>query len=470
MHTKLFQFGSIEATARAVNWGMMMFLPLLVSDSEYGEISLFLSLLGICGAIMGLGLDRAVVRFYEPDSDSRAVIKEVALIETGLFLVLLLIALGVTDSLKGHGTGVLPTYLIPIVCCAYLQNCLTLGVAVSRVERSRQLLLLVRLCPQIIQFLFIVAAVTLFSTPSLYIFAIGGSLFIFFLIEAALFLRRGLLGLKGITLQSLMRIIALCWPFLFLTAASFTHAQIDRILIARYMNLAEVGAYSLYYTFGSSINFVFAIIMFSLEPKVYRGKTSAEVFRSIRSIGSSQLAVGAFIGIIICLLGQDLLQLVYSKSFESSYDTVIVILAAHLIQPLYLMGNMGLMYRSRTKMLIWGIVPSALCNIFLNMVLIPKYGIRGAAIATLVSYLLLGSIVYGSFVYHFRDTIPIRAHRIFLLCMLLLMPLVALIDVPWFRVFTLGTVSLLMFSEAGWIRLHFLSAHLHPTDKYVEDN
>jgi O-antigen/teichoic acid export membrane protein len=70
------------------------------------------------------------------------------------------------------------------------------------------------------------------------------------------------------------------------------------------------------------------------------------------------------------------------------------ILIAYLFSGLYLNLNIAAFFQNKIKYLILSSGIGCLSNIILNFILIPKYSIAGAAIATMLSYMIMFIVLY----------------------------------------------------------------------------
>ncbi len=164
----------------------------------------------------------------------------------------------------------------------------------------------------------------------------------------------------------------------------------DRYFVGFYGTPAQVGIYSAAYALGGVIVFLRLPFMFVLPPFIYqfwdqqRQQTAARYLdASLRSY--LILAVPMSVGISI--LAQPVLTILASREFAVQGSPVVPIVVAAMF--CYgVSGITGLVFwlqkKSRQLSLLW--VIAAACNPVLNILLIPRFGIVGAAAATLVSY------------------------------------------------------------------------------------
>ena len=91
---------------------------------------------------------------------------------------------------------------------------------------------------------------------------------------------------------------------------------------------------------------------------------------------------------LLMLFNKMLSGFLYSKDFYQAWKYVPVLLVAAILQSYS--DFFGTIYTSayKTNILFYSTLAGAITNISLNFLLIPKYGAMGAAVATMVSYLV----------------------------------------------------------------------------------
>lgn len=90
----------------------------------------------------------------------------------------------------------------------------------------------------------------------------------------------------------------------------------------------------------------------------------------------------------LLLIGKSLIVILFAKEYGDAW----ICLAPLIIGVLFhaLAGNLGSLYSvfKNTKGALYSTVVGAVCNILLNIIIIPKFGIFGAAITTLIGYIV----------------------------------------------------------------------------------
>jgi O-antigen/teichoic acid export membrane protein len=124
-----------------------------------------------------------------------------------------------------------------------------------------------------------------------------------------------------------------------------------------------------------------------------RAETSAFISRSLRTYA----LLGALIIAGLAAVGPELLPALASAKYASASAILPWVIAGMVVDGTSTMLGAGLFIHRKTGIIGSIVVASALLNVVLNIILVPRIGILGAAIATLVSYSVnsLGLAVAG---------------------------------------------------------------------------
>jgi len=183
----------------------------------------------------------------------------------------------------------------------------------------------------------------------------------------------------------------------------FTYA--DTILIGIFMTEADVGIYRVAFQLTSVASFMVIALHTVLFPRISKWHAENELKKIENSLTqaftySLFLAVPVAAGGII--LSDKLLYFLYGAVFEVGVPALIILLFAQTANIFMYLQTMCLnaMDKPRTSFYITAV--SAVVNIILNVLLIPIFGISGAAVASLItmmmnaglSYVMLKSLVH----------------------------------------------------------------------------
>lgn len=165
----------------------------------------------------------------------------------------------------------------------------------------------------------------------------------------------------------------------------------DRFILNLYVGLAIVGIYTVGYKFSGIINsFVVTPFGQALSPMLFKQfaksrdeykKTMSRVFKYYWLVMST-LVIGYFVVL------KEIYQLIINVKYIEGYNIIAIVLFGIILWgATNLLGATVIMKEKTGKMFLFTSI-SVLVNIGLNFIFIPKYGMYGAAAATLLSYIL----------------------------------------------------------------------------------
>jgi O-antigen/teichoic acid export membrane protein len=194
---------------------------------------------------------------------------------------------------------------------------------------------------------------------------------------------------------------------------------IDRIFIAQYKGQAEVGVYSVAVRISSAIVFLMIAFRLAWPAFAYSIDEDREAKRTYSYVLTYLVFVCCWVSLALGVLAPWLVDVLAPKhSFHRAADAVALLAFASTAYAAYTVVAIGI-GRARQTQFNWVVSGiAAALNVVLNVILIPPYGMIGAAISTAAAYLalFLGMVL--------------NSHRVY--------P----VAYQWRRVVTLGTVAI----------------------------
>ena len=162
----------------------------------------------------------------------------------------------------------------------------------------------------------------------------------------------------------------------------------DRAMINHYIDLTQVGIYSLGYKFGMVMSIIVTSVNLAWAPFFMSTMTERgeEGRRTISRLATYYIAGMLFIAMGISLFAKEIIRLMATGGFYDSHRIIPIIVASYVFQGLYFIAVNQIFYIKKTKLLPFATFGAAIINILLNIWWIPAHGIIGAAWATLVSF------------------------------------------------------------------------------------
>ena len=168
------------------------------------------------------------------------------------------------------------------------------------------------------------------------------------------------------------------------------YAQTDRIMLKMMVDESAVGYYSAGVTCASVATFVFTAIITSMQPAIYEGKkNSHELFETrIKQLYSIIVYMAIIESVFLSVFSSIIVRILYGSQYEPTIGVLRII--AWYTAFSYYGGakDIWILAENKQKYLVWLNGGGALANILLNSVLIPVWGINGAAFASLITQII----------------------------------------------------------------------------------
>ena len=188
------------------------------------------------------------------------------------------------------------------------------------------------------------------------------------------------------------RLLRFGWPLMILEALSLVLRLIDRYMIGSTLGEEALGLYSASYNLTSYIEIVITASLAAAVRPMYTDLWEREGAEPTKRFLSSSLHVYLMLGIpftaVFVLVAPDLLVFLASERYGSGVSIVPWIATIILLDGALIFLSAGMYFLGSTNtVLFWGLVSGAV-NFVGNWLVIPRFGIEGAAIVTLCAFLV----------------------------------------------------------------------------------
>jgi O-antigen/teichoic acid export membrane protein len=200
--------------------------------------------------------------------------------------------------------------------------------------------------------------------------------------------RRFQLGLEFDT-ALFRRMLAFGWPFVPSAVALAAIDFNDRFFLVKLEGTAEVGVYALGVRIAAVLVFFLWAFRLAWPAFAYSITSDDEARRTYGYVLTYVVAAGVWVATGLSVLAPWLVRLLGPPEYEDAARVVALLCFAAVAFGAYVVVviSIGRARRMASNFVITG--TAALLNVVLNVVLIPPYGIRGAAIATLSAYVAM---------------------------------------------------------------------------------
>lgn len=185
------------------------------------------------------------------------------------------------------------------------------------------------------------------------------------------------------------------WPLMLSGAAITIYMKIDQVMITNMLGSTENGLYSAAVKLSEIWYFIPALICSSIFPSIMQAKNNNPVVyeNRLKKLYSLMFYLSVGIAIIISLFSG----IIVTSLFGNEYLESINVLKIHVWAGIGVFTGYAItqfiIVEEYYKIYLWMQLIGVLLNIILNIILIPRVGIMGSAIATAVSYILATSSI-----------------------------------------------------------------------------
>ncbi|OGC91171.1 MAG: hypothetical protein A2W25_10300 [candidate division Zixibacteria bacterium RBG_16_53_22] len=418
-------YGMAPVLSGIVGFIMLPIYTRNLTPADYGVLELISITTTVLSYIVGVGIQAAVSRFYfdfQEIDERRRVVSTAYLGYGSITLVVVAALLPFSPLLARHILGSADMGLLFVVALISLalDIVMQIGFSFLRVEQKS---------------LFVTTLAITRTTLAL-------SLNIYFIIIA----HKGVMGIllstlitsliftailtyytlkkcgPGINLPLLGKMIRFGLPLMPSDISAYVVHASDRFFLKSYSDMSITGIYSLGYKIGTLVNqFITAPFMQIWGPRRYENFEDGDSEAIYARIFTYFIGLNLFAGLGISLFSKEAIRIIADESYWSAYKVVPIVSLAYVIFSFNYHFNVGIIMKKATKYIAYVNISNGALNLALNFIFIKRYGIWGAAGATLACFIYKNALMY-----FFSN----RLHKI---------------QIEWRRLGTLFAVSILCY-------------------------
>nr|WP_285848052.1 MULTISPECIES: oligosaccharide flippase family protein [unclassified Mesobacillus] len=373
--------------------GLIM-LPIFtkfLDPSEYGVMVTIQTLVGLLQLFLVLSLHGAITRFYydfvNDDEKSREYLGSIFTFVVILASILAITLIIFRDTIGGvlFKTISIDPYFYYLVGLAWILGVSSLQMALIRVQEKAGLFILINIIRELL---------IMISTTYLIMgkgWGADSALISQFTINIIVVLFTFGIQLKffklSLNVNHIKRSLIFSIPLIPHVASSWIINSSDKVILEKFVPIAEVGIYSLAVQVSMVLVLFYSSINNAIVPQYTRLRTEGKEEIASRMLKKFSYIV-IFFGIISIPIAIYAIKLFASKEYYSAISIIPFLLVGKVLTGLYYIPVAKLFYEKKTKAIAMSSTVSAVINVLINLVLIPLIGVSGAIASTMVSELL----------------------------------------------------------------------------------
>jgi O-antigen/teichoic acid export membrane protein len=358
-----------------------------LGPERFGVLSYALSFVGLFTAISALGLDGVVVRNLVEKPEQKDVILGAAffLKILGALIMWLSILMVIPFTNNDYSTNI----LVAIIAFSAIFQSLNVidffnqATVQARYTVKAQLLQLI--VSSTLQIVFVLKSAPLIWFAWVYVFdaailALG--------LLVGYELRNKKLFKWRLSFVEARKLMADSWPLVFAGVVVSVYMKIDQVMIKEMLDTQAVGYYAAAVKLSEAWYFIPMAICSSLFPAVVEAKNNDQqlFIKRIKLLYFTVFWLAFVVALPVTFISPWIIDSFYGNTFEQSADVLRIHIWAGLFVALGVASSSWLLSENLQKLSLYRTLIGSIINIGLNIILIPLYGIEGAALATLISY------------------------------------------------------------------------------------
>ena len=188
------------------------------------------------------------------------------------------------------------------------------------------------------------------------------------------------------------------WPLMLSAIAISIYMDIDQVMIKNMLGNEQAGIYAVAVKLSEVWYFIPSIICASVFPAIVNAmKTSKELFESrLKKLYFTMFWISFGIALFTTVFSRLIIVILFGSKYLGAISTLQIYVWGGIGVSLGIAVGQYIISNNLTRIGLLNTIWGAILNIGLNLILIPRIGIKGGAIATVVSYTIA---TFGIFFY-----------------------------------------------------------------------
>jgi len=384
-----FWLGLAEGVTKILNLILFIYAARILGATEYGKLTFAFAFVGLFTVLTEFGVPNIMVREFAKEKrreqDFPAIISLALLLNIGTLLLIMLGSYFVTpDSIVRKVIWILALYTSLNVLTHFF-------CSFFRARQQMQYESITKIFRVLI--LVILGFYILLNFPSVenlscgYLFASFAALGLIILIFYHEVGPLQIVWSKTIW----KKFLSMSWPLALAGIFGTIYTQIDSVMMGHFGQITQTGWYNAAYRIIGTTLIPLSLISTSFYPVL--SKYFKESRRDFQKVWNYQVEILIFLSIPIIIggfvLSSKIIYSVYGLDFFPSilaFQILIWMVGVYYLSSPF---QSVLVISNEQKKIFWIVFSGAIANIILNLILIPKFSLYGAAVATVATYFLI---------------------------------------------------------------------------------
>lgn len=401
-------YGFFYSLMRAIGFILLPLYTRYLPPSRYGILELLTVSISVAIVLFQLGMHSAIIRFYVyfSDEEGKRKVASTAFFYMLIFITIMLLLFfpfsGRIANLIGIGSSY-KDYVRIILFITAFQTLYSTPLAIHRARGKPLNYSLILFSGALLRLLLIVIFLVILNLEIKGIL-LGTMYSALFVLLIGTYTLKNEIKPRLFSSSILKKLLFFGIP-LVPTSLSFQVLSIsDRYFLQRMRTLNELGIYSVGYKIGLIMEFAVMAFQMAWGPMMYRAEKREDAPLFYSKVMTYFTIFFLLLAAFISLFSHELVRILATFEYMKAATIVPIVSLSYVFYGYYYVTAVGINLKNKTFYFPMIMLIAAILNIVLNFLMIPKMGMMGAALSTLISFMALSLLVaYVSLRYYKID-------------------------------------------------------------------
>lgn len=376
---------------KGVNFFTVPIFTNLLTTTEMGKISVYSTWGAIVAIIVSLGIDGTVgsAKANLKDDEYTEYLSSVLVLATISFVVILILSIIFRNTLANL-MSLDVRLVILLLIQSFFSFVISFVLSTYTFARDHKMYLTVS-CLSTILNITLSIIIILSMNSDRYLGRILGWAISTIFIGIVLYIKVVINGKVCFGVKYWRFCLPIALPLIFHNLSHLILNQADILMLQEFTNESIVGIYSVIYMIGSILNIIQIAINGAWVPWYYESLNKGDK-EELRKKSGLYIIVFTLLTVMFILGVPEIIKLFTDSEYWGSISLVYIVIMGYYFVYLYTFPANFQFYSKQTKFIAMGTVTAGIVNICFNFILIQHFEMYGAAIATLISYIVLFSM------------------------------------------------------------------------------
>lgn len=364
---------------------LMPIYTAVLTPAENSDVSLMMQTANLLIPLVSLGISNSIIRFGLDDKYSKRTVFTTGVLTLGAGYIILLCFFPLLNHFEFINKYIWFLYLYLLMSCSR-----TLVQQFVRAKTYTKLYAFDGILATVNTLILVCLFLLKFKMGAIgYICAIIGADFLSVIFLTAVSSAYRYFDLSSINKSVAKEMLSYCLPLIPAGIFWWITNVSDRYMVAYFVGQTENGIYDISYKLPSLVNLFATIFTEAWQISAVKESGEKHTNRFFSNVFKAYQSVVFIGGAGIILLCKPLIMLLADKSYFDAWQYVPVLIISTIFSCFATFLSSIYMVEKRGGLNLVTMMAGAIANIILNLLLIPKMGAQGAAIATCASYVLV---------------------------------------------------------------------------------